>query len=324
MRRPLRIALSLFAISAVLVLAIASAFLYNPLWFADQNIRLHLRQQGVQSLYRQVDGYKIHYLEAAPPDGSAGTPLVLIHGLGARGEDWSPLIPSLAAHGFHVYVPDLLGYGRSPKPDVDYSISLQEKTVVDFMQSLGLAHADIGGWSMGGWVALKLTVDNPTLVDRLVVYDSAGIYFPATFNAELFTPTDAAGLDHLIAMLTPNPRPIPTFAVRAAIRKLQANAWVLDRSVDSMISGRDLLDFQLYKIKVPTLVVWGQQDTLIPLAVGESIHHRIANSSLFVVQGCGHLAPAECSQPILGATIHFLTANPPPQPFERTVPHPKP
>ena len=155
------------------------------------------------------------------------------------------------------------------------------------MQTLGLAHADVGGWSMGGWVALKLTVDHPALVDRLVVYDTAGIYFPATFNASLFTPTDSAGLNRLIDILTPDPKPLPAFAARAAIRKLQANAWVLDRSVDSMIGGHDLLDFQLYQIHVPVLIVWGQQDQLIPLAVGESIHHRIPGSSLFVVQGCG-------------------------------------
>ena len=125
-------------------------------------------------------------------------------------------------------------------------------------------------------------------------------------------------------MLTPHPKPIPTFAIRAAIRKLQANAWVLDRSVDSMIAGRDLLDFQLYKIQVPTLVVWGQQDTLIPLSVGESIHHRIAGSSLFVVKDCGHLAPAECSKPILRSTIKFLSTNPAPAPFEQTAPAPRP
>ena len=63
---------------------------------------------------------------------------------------------------------------------------------------------------------------------------------------------------------------------------------------------------------------------LIPLAVGESIHHRIPGSSLFVVEGCGHLAPAECYKPILGETVRFLTANPPPAAFERTVPQPRP
>ena len=86
-----------------------------------------------KSRYVQVDGYKLHYLEARPPHGQAGVPLVLIHGLGGKSEDWSPMIPRLAAAGFHVYAPDLLGYGRSPHPDVDYSIALQVKIVTDFM-----------------------------------------------------------------------------------------------------------------------------------------------------------------------------------------------
>ena len=103
------------------------------------------------------------------------------------------MIPALAAKGFHVYVPDLLGYGRSPKPDVDYSISLEEQTVAQFMQAVHVARADVGGWSMGGWVAMKLALDHPEMVDRLVVYDSAGVYFPATFEPELFTPDGCCG-----------------------------------------------------------------------------------------------------------------------------------
>ena len=99
-------------------------------------------------------------------------------GRGLGGDD-----AGLAAQGFHVYVPDLLGYGRSPKPDVDYSISLEEKTVVEFMQAVHVPRADVGGWSMGGWIAMKLALDHPEMVDRLVVYDSAGVYFPATLAA---------------------------------------------------------------------------------------------------------------------------------------------
>ena len=322
MRKLLKIAFGASAVLVVCCLCVGIAFLRFPLWFADQDILLHLRRQHVQSLYRQVDGYTVHYFEASPEDGSPGTPLVLIHGLGARGEDWSAMIPTLAAHGFHVYAPDLLGYGRSSRPDVDYSIALQEKTVADFMQELGLNHADIGGWSMGGWVALKLTIDHPALVDRLVVYDSAGIYFPAPYNAALFTPTDTAGLHRLLNILSPEPRPLPEFAARAAIRKFRSDTWILDRNVDSMIGGRDLLDFELYRVHVPVLIVWGGQDELIPLPVGESMHRRIAGSSLVVVQGCGHLAPAECTRPILHETIKFLSANPPPQAFERSVPRP--
>jgi len=115
----------LVVLLVVVGLAGGITFYLEPIWVNDQVIRLHLRGQNVQSEYVDVDGYKIHYFEAVPPARlrvlGDGPPLVLVHGLGSRGEDWSGMIPTLAAHGFHVYVPDLLGYGRSSKPDVDYS-----------------------------------------------------------------------------------------------------------------------------------------------------------------------------------------------------------
>jgi pimeloyl-ACP methyl ester carboxylesterase len=301
----------------VLILGLAGGltFYFQPLWVNDQIIRMHLRGQNVQSEYIQVDGYKIHYFEAVPPARlrvlGDGTPLVLIHGLGSRGEDWSGMIPGLAAAGFHVYAPDLLGYGRSSKPDIDYSISSEEKMVVDFMHAVHLDRADVGGWSMGGWIALKLTLDHPALVQRLVVYDAAGIYFPPTFNAGLFTPTDSVGVARLTAMLTPHPKPLPAFASQAAVRRLQANAWVIERSVVSMEAGKDLLDFRLHNIEKPTLIVWGSEDQLIPLTVGETMHRQIPNSSLLIVNGCGHLAPGECTKPVLAGTLRFLEAHPP-------------
>ena len=299
-------------------------FYLHPIWFADQVTRIHLRQQNVQSKYFDVDGYKIHYFEALPPARlraiDDGTPLLLVHGLGSRGEDWAALIPTLAAHGFHVYAPDLIGYGRSSKPDVDYSISLEEKTVVDFMKAVHLDQVDLGGWSMGGWVALKLTVDHPELVRRLVVYDSAGIYFPPTFEASLFTPDDPAGVRRLTEMLSPHPKPMPAFVADSAVRRLRQGGWVIRRAVRSMEAGKDLLDFRLQLVQRPTLIVWGGDDKLIPLSAGESMHQKIANSSLLIVEGCGHLAPAECSKPVLQGTLQFLESHPAPAGGEMSVP----
>jgi len=292
-------------------------FYANPIGVADEYVRFKLWRAGVHSRYIAVEGYPIHYFEAGP---SAGTPLVLIHGLGSRCEDWAPLIPPLAAAGFHLYVPDLLGYGRSPTPDIDYSISSQVQLVGDFMHTVGLSKADIGGWSMGGWVAAELTVKRPELVDRLVLYDSAGIYFPATFDASLFTPTDRAGLTRLTERLQPFPQPMPNFIAQAAIEKLQRGAWVITRSVNAMTSGRDLLDFRLSTIRKPTLIVWGTRDILIPPSVGESMHHLIPNSSMTLIEGCGHLAPAQCAAPVLATTLQFLRSNPPLKNVEQTLP----
>lgn len=317
MRAGVRTGLRWLAGVVVLVLVAACVFVWQPIWVNDQIIRWHLWRQGVQSHYVTVDGYKVHYYEARPPHRvlpggarRAEIPLVLVHGLGARGEDWSAMIPTLAAQGFHVYVPDLLGYGRSARPDVDYSIRTQEKLVVGFMNAMGVPRADIGGWSMGGWITLRLAVDHPAMVERVVVFDAAGVYFPPTFDASVFVPTDAAGLSRLMAMLTPHPQPLPGFAAKAALRKLQANGWVLRRNVASMETGRDLLDFQLKDVTQPTLIVWGKQDTLIPISAGETMHRGISGSSLLVVDGCGHLAPAECAKPILQGTVEFLRAEP--------------
>ena len=95
-----------------------------------------------------------------------------------------------------------------------------------------------------------------------------GCIFQRRLAPELFTPSDPAGVRRLIAMLTPKPRVVPDFAAEAMVRKLQANAWVVNRSTAAMINGRDLLDFRLHNISQPMLIVWGAKDELIPLAVG--------------------------------------------------------
>jgi pimeloyl-ACP methyl ester carboxylesterase len=316
----MKFALRVVALLVLVAVAAGLIFYRHPLWVADQQIRFHLWRAGVKSEYVDAGGYRLHYFEALPSRGQEGTPLVLVHGLGARGEDWAAMIPALAAQGFHVYVPDLLGYGRSPKPDVDYSISLEEQTVAQFMQAVHVPRADVGGWSMGGWIVMKLALDHPEMVNRLVIYDSAGVYFPATWDQELFTPGDVVGVEKLIAMLTPKPRQLPNFAAEAALRKLEKNAWVIRRSMKAMTNGRDLLDFRLYQISQPMLIVWGAQDELIPLSAGEAIHKNVPQSVLNIVEGCGHLAPAECPRPVIEGTVDFLKAEPAMRGGERTFP----
>jgi pimeloyl-ACP methyl ester carboxylesterase len=315
----MKFALRVVALLVLVVVAAGLIFYRYPLWVADQQIHFHLWREGVKSEYVDVNGYRLHYFEASPAEG-AGTPLVLIHGLGARGENWAAMIPALAAKGFHVYVPDLLGYGRSPQPDVDYSISLEEQTVAAFMQAVHVPRADVGGWSMGGWIAMKLALDHPEMVDRLAIYDSAGVYFPATWQPDLFIPNDAAGVKKLYGMLSPRPFKLPDFATEAAVRKLQQNAWVIRRSMSAMTNGRDLLDFRLYKISQPMLILWGAQDELIPLSVGRSIHQSVPQSVLDVVDGCGHLAPEECPRPVIAGTVEFFKAEPPMRGGEKTFP----
>jgi pimeloyl-ACP methyl ester carboxylesterase len=308
-------------VAALLLLVLVAGLIFwrYPLWVNDQILRVRLWRSGVKSDYMQVGQYRLHYFEAKPEDGREGVPLLLVHGLGARGEDWAPMIPALGAAGFHVYVPDLLGYGRSPQPDVSYSIAMEEQTVVDFMNAVGWKHADVGGWSMGGWISMKMALDHPEMVDRLVLYDSAGVYFDAAKVADLFTPNDTAEVRQLLAVLTPKPPDMPEFVAQAMLRKLQGNRWVIRRSLGEMLVGKDLMDFRLHGIQQPTLVVWGDKDAVIPLDAGRRIHEAIPGSRLDVVEGCGHLLPAECSKAALDGTEEFLMAEPPMRGGERMV-----
>lgn len=315
-RRALPVALALIAIGAI-------SFYLNPLGFVDRSLDLQLWRSGVRSHYAHVDGYRIHYLEAKPKNGQDGPPLVLVHGLGAKASDWVAMIPALTDAGFHVYAPDLLGYGRSERPvNASYSISEEEDIVRGFMESQHIQQADIAGWSMGGWVVMKLALDHPEKVRRLAIYDSAGIYFPIDFDLNIFSPRDTAGLERLTEIIEPNQRHIqfPDFAAPGMLRRFRENEWIVSRTFQSMISGRELLDFRLDALKQPMLIVWGAEDKLTPIAVGERIHAMVPQSVFVELEGCGHLAPAECSHQTLRPTIPFFHAPAPPPPSETTVP----
>jgi pimeloyl-ACP methyl ester carboxylesterase len=303
----------LLLLVVVLGLALGVTFYEQPLWVQTQGIHFGLFLHRVQSNYVMTPEGRVHYYEAEPRIPGGGVPLVLVHGLADRGESWAPMIERLKRAGFHVYVPDLLGYGRSPKPSgSDYSISTQEQFVADFIQSIGLQKPDIGGWSMGGWVVLKLALDHPGMVNRVVIYDSAGTRNQVAGGPNVFHPTNEAELQHLSDLLEPHAKPLPGFVLRDALRKLGQGQWVVDRSMASMQTGTDLLDNRLSGLSEPLLIVWGSDDELLPLSVGQQMHALDPQSELDVVEGCGHLAPKTCPGRVAAATADFLKTKPVP------------
>jgi pimeloyl-ACP methyl ester carboxylesterase len=303
------------AVVLALLISLGGVFYWRPLWMIDAATRALLRLAGFHSKSVQLGHYRIHYYA-----GGRGKPLVLVHGLGGKAEGWAAMMPSLSRHGYRVYAPDLLGFGRSDRPDVDYSIALQADVLLQFFESQHLTRADLGGWSMGGWVVLKFALAHPESVRRVVVYDSAGVYFKPQFDTALFHPATVEQAQHFLALLTPQASRIPRFVVRDLIRAGRPTAWVVDRSMKSMQAGADLLNGQLQSVQLPVLIVWGKQDVLLPLSCGEEMQHEIPGSSLAVFDGCGHLAPAECSDRVLAETLHFLEAEPPLPPFTREFP----
>ena len=246
----------------------------------------------------------MHY-EAEGPE--TGPVVVLVHGLGGHAEDWQSLASQLATAGFRVYMPDLLGYGRSEKPaDFSYSVRDEAGVVLGFMDALGLKQVDLGGWSMGGWIVQIVASTHPERVSRLVLFDSAGIYEKPNWNTQLFVPTTAAELDQLEALLMPYPQAVPGFVARDILRVSRGRAWVMNRALSTMMTGQDATDGLLPLLKMPVLIAWGAEDRITPLEQGERMHRLVPQSELAVIAGCGHLAPVQCATEMGPKVVGFL------------------
>jgi pimeloyl-ACP methyl ester carboxylesterase len=305
----------------IVAISAAAIFYTRPLWVNDQILHYKMWRAGIHSHEVNLPEGRIRYFEEPATTDGPGIPLLIIHGLGGRGEDFAGLIPRFAAQGFHVYAPDLLGYGASDKPSPsDFSITTEEHVVLNFMDAMHLPHASIIGWSMGGWIVLKLALDAPQRVDRLVVYDSAGLIFQSTVDADLFAPSDQAGVARLFHTLSPTVKVPPPFAQRDIIRRNGERKWIIARSLAAMRTGKDVLDFRLAQMKPPLLIVWGTADILTPPDLGQKMHQLDPRSVYATVEGCGHFAPVECATPVAKVTLNFLKSDPPMQSQELSLP----
>jgi pimeloyl-ACP methyl ester carboxylesterase len=291
----------------VLFLLSAIVMWQRPLAVVQTMTRARLAFEGFHNEYATIRGNRIHYYE-----GGSGAPVLLVHGLGSRAEDWANLMSQLKQAGFHVYAIDLLGYGRSARPaNATYSISEEAQYVEDFITQRGLQKVNLVGWSMGGWVTMRVALDQPGRIGRLVLCDSGGIRFEPTFTVFDFEPTTVPAVRHLYSLLMPQPTELPDFLARDMVRKFKKLNWVVDRSARSMFRGDDLLDGKLGGLQMPTLIVWGKQDHLIPLATGVAMHQQIPQSVLQIYDGCGHLAPGQCAARIGPRLVDFLDGKPP-------------
>jgi pimeloyl-ACP methyl ester carboxylesterase len=119
-------------------------------------------------------------------------------------------------------------------------------------------------------------------------------------------PASAGELDQLDTLLMPHPPKVPGFIADDILRASRRNQWVVKRSLDSMLLGRDATDKLLPTLKMPVLIVWGAEDRITPVVQGQTMHSLIPQSQLEVVPGCGHLAPAQCANQVGPKVADFL------------------
>ena len=294
------------AASAALAAALLGFVYARPVTVFETWGALRLRLSGVRSAEVQAGPYRLHYLEAG-----SGPPLVLVHGLASNAtQDWGRLIAPLGRR-FHVYAPDLPGFGASERPaTADYSIPMQVEAVRAFMRAVGLERARVAGISMGGWIVCRLAGEHPEMVERLLAVDPAGMRpdGPA-IPAEVLLPHDEDGVRRLVAAVRYNAPRLPSFVARDVLARKQRDEWIVRRTLESMREGRDWLNGTLQRADMPVLIVWGKQDALIPLAYAARLEAEFPHARLKVLEGCGHVPMADCPEAFDRAMLAFLSGG---------------
>lgn len=261
-----------------------------------------------------VFGQRIHYVEA----GSSGPTVILLHGLGGDETNWTPTIPALAST-YHVFVPDQLGFGKSDKPLINYRVG----TLVDFLEGfcrkVGIAKATLVGNSLGGWVSMMFAVQHPDRVEKLILVDSAGLSGKALGTPEptrdmllALNPSTLAGVKAVLHLIFYNDALASNdMAAQAffAEKLKRGDGYTVNQFIDSIARGEDYVDNKLSGISAPTLIIWGRQDRLVPLAAGKELEKRISGAKLVDLDKCGHVPQLECSAAFNTTLTQFLAGS---------------
>jgi pimeloyl-ACP methyl ester carboxylesterase len=266
-----------------------------------------------------IRGLRLRYL-----DEGTGPAIVLIHGIAASLEYWRFTIPALA--GKHrVLAVDLPGCGYSERGPAIPSLAETADMLVELLDALDLEQASFAGNSMGGLVALEVALRHPRRVDRLILSDSAGLGREVSVFWRLAAVRSIGrlliGINQWAALrswqnLFFHPKDEPALVER--VRGWVARPDLIDTIVSAAAAGIELggqraaivrVD-RLGELAMPTLIVWGRNDWIVPVAHAERAHRLIPNSRLVILDRCGHCP--ELEQPLAYNRLarEFLAAIP--------------
>lgn len=255
--------------------------------------------------------------------GSTGSPVILIHGLGASADIWIMNIKVLAER-HRVYVPDVVGFGLSEKPEELRSPLHFTEFINDFMDSLEIERVSLVGHSLGGGIALQYTIQYPDKVEKLVVADGAGLGREVIYTlklmslpliGELMSYPTRFGVSMFFKLAVSNPGIITddiidTYYELFRLPGARRSLLQVIRSMVTLRGGReDLLNpvlENLHTISTPTLIIWGQQDRVLPLKHAYVAKEHIPNARLHIIANCGHITNLECPDEFNNIVMQFL------------------
>ena len=190
-------------------------------------------------------------------------PIIFLHGLGSTGNSFMRM-PKFLSDEYSLFLVDLLGHGRSDKPEIQYTVDRQANAIRGLIDSLGIDHFTIAGNSYGGWVAMRL-FERWKPDGNLVLISSAG------------------------GQLTGNHRPpSPAFLDRVVASSSFNERWIIESIVQNNRNERRLSAETFSGYSPRTLIIWGELDPVIQLEVGMEMNRLIPGSRFLVVKGGGH------------------------------------
>ncbi len=261
---------------------------------------------------QRPNGGRIYFDQAGE-----GPPLLLICGMIGVREIWSPHIPELSRH-FRLIMIDNRESGESDPEAGPYTVADMAGDGAALLDALAIDRAHVLGHSMGGFIALNLAVDRPSLIDRLILVSTT-----AATGAALGRP--APQLDPAAWIADPVERtrrqlrsaaapgyfdahPDQLEAVSALMANNRLSFDGMQRRTHATYSSHDVRS-RLASITVPTLIIHGDADRSIPLENGRALANGIPNASLTVFEGAGHFPQIERTEEFHRAVIEFLEAE---------------
>jgi pimeloyl-ACP methyl ester carboxylesterase len=251
-----------------------------------------------------IDGTEVNYAEIG-----SGRPIVFVHGLGGCWQNWLENLPHFAERGYRAIALDLPGFGASPLPDWEISMSAYGTLVDGFARKLGIEQAAVVGNSMGGFISAEVATTGPDWTDHLVLVSAAGISHakmrrePATVAARMVAATAPLVLRfNELGLRRPGVRKAAFQSVMRYPLKIRREL-LYEFFVSTMgspgfgpamvsLTGYDFLH-RLEEIDDPTLVIWGRDDLVVPASDAEGYEQRIAGSELHIFDETGHVPMAE-------------------------------
>jgi pimeloyl-ACP methyl ester carboxylesterase len=291
---------------------------------SKRHIELVAESAVTRSTY--VHGHEVAYRAAGE-----GPVLVLIHGIAGSSNTWSTVMP-LLAEDYTVIAPDLLGHGESAKPRGDYSLGAYASGIRDLLTVLGAERATFVGHSLGGGVAMQFAYQFPQMCERLALVASGGfgqdvnpllraiaapgseyvlpvvltrhLHGVATTVGRVFGSMGLRGNPLLTEVWDSYTRLTDARAQRAFVHTIRS---VIDVA-GQRVSARD----RLYLAQeVPTLIVWGDRDAVIPVDHAHIAHELMPDSHLEIVEDAGHFLPFEQPETLEALLRDFLSSTTP-------------